>query len=70
MIELRWVVFGPDTLGSKHQLEWRVLMPSIDASGGLCPGREWSNWQIVPTIDGDEAALEDLVASGGIVGAP
>lgn len=63
MLELRWVEFGPN-----RQLEYRVAV-AVDASGGFCPG-EWGDWKIVPTIDGDEAAYEDLRASGGIVGAP
>lgn len=61
MIELRWVVFGRN-----RQLEYRVLMPAIDASGALCPGPGWGNWTVVPSVDGDEAALEDLIASGGL----
>lgn len=65
MIEIRWVEFGPN-----RQLEYRVMMPSVDASGALCPGPGWSDWKVAPTISGDEAALEDLIASGGITGAP
>lgn len=61
MIELRWVAFGPN-----RQLEYRVQQVAIDASGALCPGSGWSDWKIVPTVDGDEAAMEDLIASGGI----
>lgn len=65
MIEIRWVEFGPN-----KQLEYRVMTPSVDASGALCPGPGWSDWKVVPTISGDEAALEDLIASGGIADAP
>jgi len=65
MIELRWVEFGPN-----RQLEYRYLTPNVDASGALCPPGEWSDWKIVPTVTGDESAMQDLIASGGIVGAP
>ena len=62
MIELRWIVFGPN-----KQLEYRILTPSIDASGALCPGTKWTDWKRVPEIDGEEAAYDDLQASGGLV---
>lgn len=65
MIDLRWVEFGPN-----RQLEYRVHMPTVDASGALCPGGEWTPWMIVPSVTGDEAAYEDLRASGGLAGAP
>lgn len=65
MIELRWVEFGPN-----KQLEYRVLMLSVDASGAFCPPGVWGDWKIVPTVSGDDAALEDLIASGGIADAP
>ena len=65
MIELRWVVFGPN-----RQLDYRVLTPSVDASGALCPGTGWSDWRTVPTIDADEVAYQDLAASGGLRDAP
>lgn len=61
MIELRWVEFGPN-----RQLEYRHVNIAVDASGGLCPGQGWSDWKVAQTITGDEAALEDLIASGGI----
>jgi hypothetical protein len=58
MIELRWVEFGPN-----KQLEYRILRPmGVENSG-------WSDWRIVPTVSGDEAAFEDLVAFGGIADA-
>ena len=58
MIELRWVEFGPN-----RQLEYRTLIPRVDTNSTLYPG--WSNWKIVPTVDGEEAAFQDLQASGG-----
>lgn len=61
MIELRWVVFGPN-----RQLEYRVMTPSVDASGAFCPGPGWSHWKVVPKVDGDDAAREDVIASGGL----
>lgn len=65
MIELRWVVFGPN-----RQLEYRTREVIIDHWGDLRKVDGWTDWKIVPNVDGDEAALGDLIASGGIVGAP
>ena len=65
MIELRWVEFGPN-----KELNYRVMMPSVDASGALCPGSQWSDWKKVPTVTGDEVSLQDLIASGGFADAP
>jgi len=31
---------------------------------------DWSDWIVVPSIEGDEAAYEDVRASGGIAAAP
>lgn len=66
MIELRWVEFGPN-----KQLEYRTKIYSgrrLDATGKTPD--VWSDWVVVPTIDGNEAAMQDLIASGGIAGAP
>lgn len=66
MIELRWVEFGPN-----KQLEYRTKIYSgrrLDATGKTPD--VWSDWAIVPTISADEAALGDLIASGGIAKAP
>ena len=66
MIELRWVEFGPN-----KQLEYRTKIYSgrrLDATGNAKD--VWSDWTVVPTIDGNEAALGDLIASGGIANAP
>jgi hypothetical protein len=66
MIELRWVEFGPN-----KQLEYRTKILSgrrlvtVGATADV-----WSDWVVVPTVSGDEAALGDLIASGGIVGSP
>jgi hypothetical protein len=65
MIELRWVEFGRN-----RQLEYRYLTMGVDASGALCPGNDWSDWKIVPTVTGEEAALQDLIASGGVGATP
>lgn len=65
MIEIRWV----NITKTNRQLEFRFITPCVDASGALCPGGEWSNWQVVKSIDADEAAYEDLRASGGLAGA-
>lgn len=66
MIELRWVEFGPN-----KQLEYRTKIYSgrrLDATGKTSD--VWSGWVVVPTVSGDEAAMGDLIASGGIANAP
>ena len=66
MFEIRWVEFG-----SNRQLEYRQLKVRVDASGAITPlpmPIEWTDWVVVPIVSGDEAAIEDLIASGGIVG--
>jgi hypothetical protein len=64
MIELRWVTFGPN-----RQLEYRTREFVVDNWGNIRRATEkWSDWKIAPSIDGNEAAMEDLIASGGIVG--
>lgn len=65
IVEIRRV-----TLGSNRQLEYRYRPIRIDAWGNLRGLDEWSNWMIVAEVDGDEAAMQDLIASGGIAGAP
>jgi len=65
MIELRWIEFGPN-----RQLEYRVQKRIVDNWGTMHGFGDWSDWKIVPTIDGEEAAYEDLRASGGIANAP
>ena len=64
-IELRIVEFGKN-----RQFEYRYQLPSVDASGAFCPPGVWSDWQVAPVIDGNDAAYEDLRVTGGIVGAP
>jgi hypothetical protein len=65
MLELRWVEFGPN-----RQLEFRARGLKVNNWGEVCGLDDWSNWMIVPTISGDEAAMQDLIASGGIAHAP
>lgn len=65
MIELRWVEFGPN-----RQLEFRARTIRVDNWGNVRGLDNWSNWTIVPTISGDDTAMQDLIASGGIAGAP
>jgi hypothetical protein len=65
MFELRWVTFGPN-----RQLEYRSRETTIDNWGGVRKVGGWSHWRIVPEVDADDAAYEDLRASGGVVGAP
>jgi len=64
MIELRYIVSGE--MKRVRQLEYRWLPPCTDASGGLCPGTAWSDWKVVHMITEEEAAYEDLRASGGL----
>ena len=67
MFEMRWVALG--NLGRRF-LQYRFIQPCVDASGALCPGDKFTEWRDVPTIDVNEAAWEDVVASGGIANAP
>jgi hypothetical protein len=71
MIEMRWVTWGLTNQPKlDRQLEYRWAVPSVDASGAFCPPVKWSRWTVVPTMEADEAALGDVVDSGGIQGAP
>lgn len=66
MIDLRWVEFG-----SNKQLEYRTKIYSgrrLDATGKTPD--VWSDWVVVPTVSAHDAAMEDLIASGGIASAP
>jgi hypothetical protein len=65
MIEIRWV-----KIGAGRQLEYRSLVPCVNASGCLCAPSIWSRWRIVQTIQANDAAYEDVRASGGIMEAP
>lgn len=65
MVELRWIA-----LGKQRLLQFRFIIPNVDASGALCPPGAWSEWQDVPVVDVNDAALEDLRSAGGIVNAP
>ncbi len=59
MIELRWVVYG-----QCQQLEYRYLLGKDRRAG------EWSNWAVVPMIEGTNAQIEELRGIGGVVGVP
>ena len=61
MIEMRWVwhnlKYGApptgavciDTDGRLYQkLQYRRIVPCIDAGGHLCPSTDWSEWLDVP----------------------
>jgi hypothetical protein len=61
MLELRWVTFGKNC-----QLEYRERHLVTNNWGDLRSVSDWSEWKTVPTIDGNEAAYEDLRASGGL----
>jgi hypothetical protein len=62
MIEIRKVSIRAD----HWQLEYRWRILATDASGALCSTDKWSDWKRVETIDADDAAYEDLRASGGL----
>ena len=65
MVEMRWVA-----VGETRHLQYRFVTPNVDASGGFCPPGEWSEWKDVPTVDCNDVAWEDVIASGGIQKAP
>ncbi len=56
MFELRWVyVQGMHPQGSIcvgenifQKLQYRFLMPGVDAGGSFCPSSTWSEWKDVP----------------------
>ena len=48
MIELRWIRQG--LYDMPGQLQYRVQEMAVDASGGFCPGRGWSEWKDVPFV--------------------
>lgn len=62
---MRWVA-----LGKQRHLQFRYVLLGVDASGAMAPGAGWSPWQDVPTVDVNDVAYEDVVASGGIQEAP
>jgi len=67
-IEIRWLI---NEVTMERRLYYRSLLFTVDASGALTPfGAEWGPWELVIEQTLDEAALEDLIASGGIRGAP
>jgi hypothetical protein len=61
MIELRWVTGGPNRI-----LEYRTRPIIIDAWNDVRGIKGWSDWKVVPQIDVNESAYEDLIASGGL----
>lgn len=65
MFEMRWV-----SLGEQRFLQYRFVTPNVDASGALCPPGKMSDWLDVPTVDVNDVAYEDVIASGGIAGSP
>lgn len=64
---MRWVVFG--NIGRKR-LQYRELIPSVDASGAFCPPGVLSEWKDVPMVDCETLSYEDLAASGGLAALP
>ena len=37
-----------ETAVFKKKLQFRVFTPCVNASGSLCPGDKWSDWQDIP----------------------
>jgi hypothetical protein len=65
MIELRWV-----RLGERRFLEYRSRIPTWQASGAWGEPSVWGKWRDVDEIDVNDAAYEDLAASGGLQAMP
>ena len=61
-IELRWLLPSAYPHTSQGVLQYRVLLPAIDASGSFCPGGDWSQWKAVQRVFAQktEAAVEQL----------
>ena len=54
MIELRIV---ENELGVKPDIQYRFMLFTTDASGGLCPPNEnmkWSEWRTAPYVNVEE----------------
>lgn len=68
MIELEYIT--NDKTGERR-LYYRTLAGYMDASGALNVAQaKWGPWRRVPEKTLDEASMDDLIESGGIVGAP
>lgn len=61
MFELRYVTGGPNRV-----LEFRTRKVAITNWGDVRHVGEWSEWRPVPEVDVNEAAMGDLIASGGL----
>jgi hypothetical protein len=57
-------------MGEQRFLQYRSLVPTWLASGAWGEPSVWGKWRTVDDIDINDAALEDVVTSGGIAGAP
>lgn len=44
---------------SAVRLQYRALLPNVDASGAFCPPGVWSEWRDVPTVTESEATCQD-----------
>ena len=51
MIELRVV---ENELGMRTDIQYRYHIFTTDASGGLCPFGEWSEWKTAPYVKAEE----------------
>lgn len=68
MIELQWVT---NEITKERRLFYRVVSAYMDASGALNVSQSsWGPWKPVPELSLDQAALNDLIESGGIIEAP
>lgn len=63
MFELQWIV---NESTNEHRLYYRQDILAVDASGAYCPSGEKTAWIRVPVKTLDEAAMDDVVESGGI----
>ena len=70
MIELQYIT---NERTKERRLYYRFLKFRIDASGAInvLPAPvEYGEWILVPELTINESAMQDLIESGGIQGAP
>lgn len=59
MVELRFVAPDGTAELSAVRLQYRALLPNVDASGAFCPPGVWSEWRDVPTVTESKATRQD-----------
>jgi len=50
VIELRWMKLKSAAADVKPVLQYRQIVPCVDASMNLCPGEGFTSWQEVPLV--------------------